>query len=226
MSRTDVTRPDPDERPAPPVVGAGAGIANGEASPSGDGLPTSSRRAASGPLTRCPIRDLLGTVRTNWSGSGLVLATVAGMLLGMGGFTFTYAEGLSYLSDDPKACVNCHVMNDQFESWRKGPHHASAGCNDCHVPQQFPWKYVAKARNGYHHSMGITLQSPTPDEPGAKVVFKEPIQIKDTNSQILQDNCLRCHGDFVHDVVRGSTWADNAIRCVHCHNSVGHGARR
>jgi hypothetical protein len=26
--------------------------------------------------------------------------------------------------------------------------------------------------------------------------------------------------------VRGSTWADNAVRCVQCHRAVGHGARR
>lgn len=156
----------------------------------------------------------------------LALALGAGVLAGVAGFTFHYAAGLSYLSNDPKACVNCHIMNDQFDAWRKGPHHAVAGCNDCHVPPQFPAKYIAKARNGYHHSMGFTFQSSVPDAPGARVVFEEPIQIKATNSQILQDNCLRCHGDFVHDIVRGATWDDNAIRCVHCHRGVGHGARR
>jgi hypothetical protein len=30
----------------------------------------------------------------------------------------------------------------------------------------------------------------------------------------------------VHDIVRGATWAEGAIRCVQCHRSVGHGARR
>lgn len=156
----------------------------------------------------------------------IALVAFVGMSAGLAAFTFDYAEGLSYLSNDPKACVNCHIMNDQFDSWRKGPHHAAATCNDCHLPPDFPDKYIAKGRNGYHHSMGFTLQSSTPDEKGARTVFEEPIRIKDTNSQILQDNCLRCHGDFVHDVVRGSTWADNAIRCVHCHRAVGHGARR
>jgi len=159
---------------------------------------------------------------TAWIG----LVAFVGASAGIAAFTFNYAEGLSYLSNDPKACANCHIMNDQFDSWRKGPHHAVATCNDCHVPPHFPEKYIAKALNGYHHSMGFTLQSATPDEPGARTVFEEPIRIKDTNSQILQDNCLRCHRDFVHDVVRGSTWADNAIRCVHCHRSVGHSARR
>lgn len=163
---------------------------------------------------------------TRWTKGALVSAAVAGVFAGLGGFTFNYAEGLSYLSNDSRACSNCHIMNDEQDSWRKGPHHAVASCNDCHVPPQFFAKYLAKAMNGYHHSMGFTFQSSTPDERGARRVFEEPVRIKPTNSQILQDNCLRCHGDLVHDIVRGSTWADDAIRCVQCHRSVGHGARR
>lgn len=157
---------------------------------------------------------------------GLVAAALAGVLAGVGAVTFVYAEGFSYLSTDPAACANCHIMNEVFDSWRKGPHVAVAGCVDCHLPPQFIPKYIAKGRNGYHHSYGFTFQSPTPDEPGDRTVFAEPIRIKPGNSQILQDNCLRCHADMVHEVVRGSTWADDAIRCVQCHKSVGHGARR
>jgi cytochrome c nitrite reductase small subunit len=160
------------------------------------------------------------------SKGAVALAMLAGTLTGVGGFTFRYAEGLSYLSHDARACTNCHIMNDQFDSWRKGPHHAVADCNDCHVPADFLGKYLAKGRNGYHHSLGFTFQSPRPDDPGARRVFEEPISIKPTNSQLLQDNCLRCHGALVHDIVRGSTWSDNAVRCVQCHRSVGHGARR
>ncbi len=160
-----------------------------------------------------------------WSRRWIFLGALLGAMIGVGVSTFNYASGLSYLSNDPAACVNCHIMRDEYDAWRKGPHHAFATCNDCHVPPQFPAKYVAKALNGYHHSTGFTFQPSVPDAPGAKVVFHEPVQIKAQNSQILQDNCLRCHGDFVHDVVRGSTWSDNAIRCVHCHRGVGHGAR-
>ncbi|HNU68476.1 MAG TPA: cytochrome c nitrite reductase small subunit [Myxococcota bacterium] len=165
-------------------------------------------------------------MKFRWSRALLALSILVGALGGVGLFTFSYANGPAYLGNDPATCAQCHIMNDQFDSWRKGPHHASATCNDCHLPPQFPGKYVAKGLNGYHHSMGFTFQSPTPDEPGARTVFHEPIRIKDFNSQILQDNCLRCHGDMVHDIVRGSTWADDAIRCVHCHSAVGHGARR
>lgn len=155
-----------------------------------------------------------------------LLAVLVGAFAGLGLFTFDFASGAAYLGNNPQTCANCHIMNDEFDSWRKGPHHAVATCNDCHLPTQFPQKYLAKGLNGYHHSKGFTLQPSAPDEPGAKRVFDEPIRIKDFNSQILQDNCLRCHGEFVHEIVRGSTWADNAIRCVQCHRAVGHGAAR
>ena len=143
---------------------------------------------------------------------GAALAALVGVLAGVGGFTFRHAEGLSYMSTDPLVCQNCHIMNEQFDSWRKGSHHAAAGCVDCHLPTDLVGKYLAKASNGYHHSKGFTLQD-----------FHEPIMIKPGNSQILQDNCVRCHEGLVHEIVKGSTTGPNAVRCVHCHRSVGHG---
>ena len=32
---------------------------------------------------------------------------------------------------------------------------------------------------------------------------------------------MRCHADFVHDIVRGSTTAEDAVKCVHCHRGAG-----
>ena len=144
----------------------------------------------------------------------MALAAAIGLVLGLGAFTFKYAEGTSYFSTDPRACANCHVMNDQFASWSKGTHHAFARCVDCHLPHAFVPKYLAKASNGYHHSKGFTFED-----------FHEPIQIKPHNAQILQEACLRCHGDFVHDIVQGSKTSRDAVQCVHCHRGVGHGAR-
>lgn len=142
-------------------------------------------------------------------------AVLLGLLLGIGGFTFIYAEGLSYFGTDSKTCANCHIMREQFDSWQKSSHHIVATCVDCHLPQSFVPKMVAKTVNGYHHSKGFTLQD-----------FHEPILIKPGNSRILQDACLRCHGDMVHGIVAGSTSDEDAVRCVHCHVGVGHGPRR
>jgi cytochrome c nitrite reductase small subunit len=144
----------------------------------------------------------------------LALAILVGALFGVGGVTLYEAKALSYLSSDPSVCVNCHVMQPQFDSWRKSTHHAVAGCGDCHLPHDFAGKWFTKALNGYHHSKGFTLQD-----------FHEPIMIKPRNARVLQDNCLRCHGDLVHDLVatRDAARPDDVVRCVHCHASAGHG---
>ena len=65
--------------------------------------------------------------------------------MGVGGYTFLYAEGFSYMSDDPAVCVNCHIMQPQYDSWQKASHHTVATCVDCHLPHDFFRKYLAKA---------------------------------------------------------------------------------
>jgi cytochrome c nitrite reductase small subunit len=143
----------------------------------------------------------------------LLLAVLAGLAVGIGGYTLVYAEGFSYMSSDSKVCANCHIMNSQYDSWQKSSHHAVAGCVDCHLPHDFIGKWTAKALNGYHHSKAFTLQN-----------FEEPIRIKPGNSRILQDNCLACHRDLVHEAM-ADTGRAGEFTCVHCHQSVGHGER-
>jgi len=142
----------------------------------------------------------------------ILIAVCVGISLGVGVFTLNYGEGLSYFSTDPKACANCHIMQPQYDSWQKASHHGVATCVDCHLPHDFVNKYIAKAENGYHHSKGFTFQD-----------FHEPIIIKEKNAQILQANCLACHGELTQNMVHGATKAPNAVKCVHCHSDVGHG---
>ena len=135
----------------------------------------------------------------------IALLVMFGILTGLGIFTFSYAEGLSYFSSDPKACVNCHIMNDEYDSWRKSSHHAAAVCVDCHMPKELLGKVVAKADNGYRHSKGFTFQD-----------FHEPVMITPGNSRILQNNCLRCHSDLVHGILQGSQADRDGIKCIQC----------
>ena len=148
----------------------------------------------------------------NWS---LLIIALAGILLGLSAFTFRYAEGLSYLSNDPKACVNCHVMRDNYDSWQKGSHHAVATCNDCHVPPSFVPKLVTKIRNGYNHSKGFTFMD-----------FHEPIRIKEANAMVLQKNCIGCHESVVHEIAELHETEEESVFCVRCHTTVGHGGRK
>lgn len=135
------------------------------------------------------------------------------MLLGVGGFTFGYAKGLSYLSADPAACANCHIMQDYFDTWQKSSHHHVAVCIDCHLPHSFVRKYAAKADNGFFHSMAFTLNN-----------FHEPIQIKPRNRRIAQENCVACHQNVVEQMLPESA-GEEMLQCIHCHADVGHGAR-
>src|SRR6476660_6451433 len=128
-----------------------------------------------------PIRGL--------SVSALVLCVLVGILLGTGAFTVRYAEGLSYLSSDPKAYVNCHIMRDQYDGWQKASHHAVAACNDCHIPHDVVGKYTVKACNGFWHSSYFTFQN-----------FHDPIQISAGNAAVLQDNCITRHASLTHDI--------------------------
>jgi cytochrome c nitrite reductase small subunit len=145
----------------------------------------------------------------------LLLSCFLGILLGAGGYTFYYAEGTSYLSNDPRACVNCHIMRSQFEGWEKASHHAVAVCNDCHIPHGFFRKWLTKAENGYHHSTAFTLWN-----------FREPIRIKSGNAAVLNANCLYCHRDYVREITAHRTINDEELYCVRCHDNVGHGPGR
>lgn len=151
----------------------------------------------------------------NISLAGAVLCALLGACLGLGAFTFDYAEGTSYLSNDPGACVNCHIMREPYDAWQKGPHHAHASCNDCHVPHDILGKYLTKMEHGYRHSKGFTFQD-----------FHEPIQIKPASLHIVEDNCVRCHAGLVGDVVGHAQVNGEHVSCVHCHASAGHGPER
>lgn len=142
---------------------------------------------------------------------GLVLISLAvGIFGGVGIFTFGYGEGSSYLRDSPASCVNCHVMQDSYDSWQHSSHHAIATCNDCHLSHHPIGKWITKADNGFFHSLAFTTDH-----------FAEPIQIKPRNRRVTQAACIHCHGDFLHQ----SSVLDASVACVHCHQSVGHAHR-
>ena len=56
----------------------------------------------------------------------LILGIAIGMAIGLGVYTFVYAKGASYLTNNPASCANCHVMNEQYEGWLKSSHRAVA----------------------------------------------------------------------------------------------------
>lgn len=140
---------------------------------------------------------------------GGALALVLGVLFGLGVFTLNYAKATSYLSDDPNACVNCHVMRDQFDAWNKSSHKSVAVCNDCHMPHDFVDKWATKAINGFNHGFAFTTGQ-----------FPDTIHANARNREIVQANCLSCHQSLVSQVY--GYHDDQTRRCVDCHGNVGH----
>ena len=156
-----------------------------------------------------PARDSLTAMRR--TGVAIFIACLLGIPAGVGAFTFVYAKGFSYLSTDPRACVNCHIMTPQYDAWQKSGHRHTAICVACHLPDAGIAKWVAKADHGFRHSVAFTLQN-----------FKEPIEITPRDREIVRVNCVRCHEAFVHAVAASPPRQD--LDCLHCHAGAGHGA--
>jgi cytochrome c nitrite reductase small subunit len=140
----------------------------------------------------------------------LVLGTAIGLAVGVGGYTFVYAKGASYLTNDPAACANCHIMREYYDAWLKSSHRAVAVCNDCHTPPGVVAKYATKAANGFRHSLAFTTGR-----------FPEPLQITPHNRKITEIACRTCHQDIV-ETIEATHHLSGTLECVRCHSSVGH----
>lgn len=142
----------------------------------------------------------------------------AGMFSGLAVLTFHISNASSYLTDDPRACVNCHVMAPHYATWQHSSHARVAACNDCHVPQGNPaLKYAFKAMDGSRHAFMFTFRL----EP-------EVIRIHAPGQWTVQNNCIRCHEGLAgharylaadwHQVRRGE-----GRLCWDCHRETPHG---
>lgn len=140
-----------------------------------------------------------------------VAALIVGSLAGVGGYTFVYARGYAYLQNDPEACANCHVMQEQFDGWAKSSHRLVAVCNDCHTPHDIIGKYATKMRNGFWHSFYFTSGS-----------FHEPIHILPRDRAITAAACRRCHDEVVQAMGTPAHLPGDPLSCIRCHCSVGH----
>ncbi len=142
----------------------------------------------------------------------ILVGALAGLFVGLGAYTFLYAKGYSYLTNNPAACANCHVMQTQYAGWMKSSHRIAATCNDCHTPHNILGKYAVKANNGFWHSFYFTTGW-----------YPDTIEITKFDHQVVEDACRHCHEDITAaidgNVVHGKA---QGLECTRCHNSVGH----
>lgn len=147
------------------------------------------------------------------------IAIISGVIIGMVCYIAYMARIHSYLSDDPSACVNCHIMTPYYESWRHSSHAPWTNCNDCHVPHDnIIKKYAFKAKDGLYHSAIFTLRM-------------EPVAIRprDESYEVIMDNCIRCHSSLNSSCLKNTaikyseTKEGKGKACWDCHREVPHG---
>ena len=141
----------------------------------------------------------------------VAVAALVGLAWGVGAYTFVYARGASYLTDDPNACANCHVMEAQLSGWHQSSHRAVAVCNDCHTPPGLVPKYLTKAINGFNHSFAFTSGR-----------FPEPILITLRNRNVTETACRKCHAPVVDAIDAHGETSGARLECLACHRDVGH----
>lgn len=152
---------------------------------------------------------------TAWN---IPVLAITGILFGLAAFLVYISKAPSYLSDDPKTCVNCHIMSPQYATWQHSSHRQWATCNDCHVPHDNVFNhYFFKAKDGLRHATIFTLRA----EP--QVIF-----IHEAGKNVVQQNCVRCHEDLISDnhIVGGYPHYVNereSRNCTSCHRETPHG---
>lgn len=141
-----------------------------------------------------------------------------GIFAGLFALTIYISKAHSYLSDDPKTCVNCHLMAPQYATWNHSSHREVTNCNDCHVPHNNVFnKYFFKAKDGLRHATIFTLRR----EP--QVIF-----IKEEGAEVVHQNCIRCHSNQLMDAKQKGCIANyeehrTSRKCWDCHREVPHG---
>ncbi len=152
----------------------------------------------------------------NWK---IPVIIILGIFTGLGIYSVYLSKAGSYLSDDPQACVNCHIMAPQYATWNHSSHREVANCNDCHVPHNNIFnKYYFKAKDGLNHATLFTMRAER------QVIF-----IGNAGKKVVKDNCIRCHKELFDQSklisqTKGNYLVHNTDRkCWECHREIPHG---
>ncbi len=143
---------------------------------------------------------------------------ITGSIIGLIAFILYTSNAVSYLSDNPETCINCHIMTPQYSTWQHSSHRENATCNDCHVPHNNVFnKYYFKAKDGLRHASMFTLRM----EP--QVIF-----IHEAGKEVVHNNCIRCHSELLTDSKLNTQtnlqhYDKSERECWECHREVPHG---
>ncbi len=141
-----------------------------------------------------------------------------GVLVGGGGLFLYLLRAHTYLTDDPAACVNCHIMGPYYATWFHSSHGRDATCNDCHVPQEnFVKKWAFKGKDGTRHIAVFVTRGE-----------KQVLRANDQSAQVIMNNCIRCHTQLNTEFVSAGrvdfmmSKVGEGKACWDCHRNSGH----
>ena len=106
-------------------------------------------------------------------------------------------------------CGQCHVMDDQVDAYLHSSHANAANCGDCHDPDALVTGSMFAAYVGARDVYRVVTNT-------------APLEIKttDLSKKVIQENCMRCHGDIM--VMTGNTSDEGGSYCFHCHRNIVH----
>ncbi len=144
-------------------------------------------------------------------------------VIGLFAYVVNAANMVSYLSEDPKVCINCHTMTSHYATWQHSSHRESATCVECHLPQDsFSSKMIAKSLDGAKDFMAMAFGS-----------YSNNIRITDGMAERIQANCISCHKELVSQMIENSkSYQKNGDvsqvdrNCWDCHRKTPHGSTR
>jgi len=170
----------------------------------------------------------------SWLKRPIVLwAGVLGGVVGTALFLVVFTKGVA-MTNTMEFCVSCHSMTFPYEEYKKSFHFKNtvgvqAGCPDCHVPQEYPAKLIAKVlayKDVLHEILG-TIDSKEKFEE-QRLHMAERVWAKMENTQSRE--CRTCHeldkmliDEQGRRARRKHTEAlKDGGHCIQCHKGVVH----
>lgn len=133
------------------------------------------------------------------------LLTTLGLIIGLLSFLFILTNSAISYSDNARFCLNCHSMNDAYESLQHSTH-KQFKCTECHAPHSYFAKLSFKTRAGLHDLYVTTLGT-----------VPQVIRATDESKEVIAQNCIRCHKTTVENVAMGQ-----GRLCTDCHRDAAH----
>ncbi|MCG6860448.1 MAG: NapC/NirT family cytochrome c [Chromatiaceae bacterium] len=138
------------------------------------------------------------------------------------------------LTNKEEFCTDCHSMQTPLSELKENVHYKNASgvqatCHDCHVPEPFFPKMLAKimaAKDVYHEILG-TIDTPEKYEAHRwDMASRVWAKMKATDSR----ECRSCHDFRDMDLTAQSRSArskhgnaeDNGQTCIDCHKGIAH----